>query len=374
MFKTSIVVVPDFKQGDRPSTLKAAEKKFMAAAELLTETNPNGNCTAVVADDGRVVYLYVHGTPGSGFELKTVWVRNRVAASRSLKDELAFMEKGKAPQMPAAYCRHPKGEAALDPNLLRVVWLPEGNGVALFQKKEMLAAIVPWSGQKGFCGYARDALGEGPNAWELSADNNLHRRFAEAEKYWAMWDSKPSPWETVQASQLAAYEAVFGKYTRYFAIDGGAWPPKALAEFEAAPGRVLATIGVGLRPQPEIEMYTETPELFRRIEIGMVLRKEMSKEEQQSWRSYISAQAGFPWVKYTWLGHGHTIGCEGVKQSGWNAVLLVDAKQIQPYCRMPDFYGDPVTLLWMVPISAQELAVAQKEGSKAILHRLTNPR
>src|SRR6478609_9493764 len=115
--------------------------------DLLSETGPNGNFSAVVEDDGRVVYLSLANPHEGGFPTRSVWVRNRLAAPAAI--DVAGMERGEPPLMPAAACRHPRGAPALDTAGLRLVWLPEGDGVALFDGPTLLAAIPPWSGYKG---------------------------------------------------------------------------------------------------------------------------------------------------------------------------------------------------------------------------------
>jgi hypothetical protein len=110
--------------------------------EVLLETvNPNGNVQAVVQSEGDVCYFYLFGAPDTGFPTKSLWVRNYLEAPESL--DVEGMKNGKPPLNPAVYCRHPIGLAAPDPESLRVVWLPEGNGAALYEEDELLAIIPP---------------------------------------------------------------------------------------------------------------------------------------------------------------------------------------------------------------------------------------
>ena len=194
-----------------------------------------------------------------------------------------------------------------------VVWLPEGNGAALYEREEILALIPPWSGTNGFHGYARDNIGEGPVAWELGPNNVLFERFNQAQTYWKKWDDKEF-WPSIQSSQISQLEEIFGSHTRYYAIDGGQWPPKAMVRFAWKGRTVLVTVGVALRPQPNVEMATETPELLRRIELGAVLPGSWSEDAVQGIGRYISGQCNLPWSNYTWLGPGHTLPCELVAE------------------------------------------------------------
>jgi hypothetical protein len=129
------------------------------------------------------------------------------------------MRSGFPSRNPACYCRDTAGRTAPAADDLRVVWLPEGNGAALYERDEILAIIPPWSGTKGFHGYARDNIGQGPVAWELGSDNVLFERFKQAQSYWQKWEDQEF-WPSVQSSQISQLEKVFGRHTKYYAIDG----------------------------------------------------------------------------------------------------------------------------------------------------------
>src|SRR5262245_61248096 len=115
------------------------------AVTLLEETSPFGNIVAVVEDDDRVVYLYLH-FPGVAEDesdrMKVCWVRNRLPAPKQL-DETA-MERGEAPLMPAANCTNPGPGNPLDPNSLRIVWFEECDACALLERNKLLAIIPAW--------------------------------------------------------------------------------------------------------------------------------------------------------------------------------------------------------------------------------------
>ena len=82
-------------------------------------------------------------------------------------------------------------------------------------------------GVDGFDGYARDCVGEGPVAWELTADNVLRNRFADADAYWAWWDE--NPWPEFQGAQIAALEKTLGGHTNYYNIAFGGHSPPSMA-------------------------------------------------------------------------------------------------------------------------------------------------
>jgi len=334
---------------------------------LLEEVNPNGNIQAVVECDDHVCYFYLFVAPDTQFGMKSVWVGNHSRAPEDL--DIERMQSGSPPRNPARHCRHTAGRAALAAEDLRVVWLPEGNGAALYERDEILAIIPPWSGTNGFYGYARDNIGHGPVAWELSRDNVLVERFKRAQSYWRKWDDDEF-WPSIQSSQIAQLEKVFGRLTEYYAIDGDKWPPKAMMRFAWKDRTVLVTVGVALRPQPNVEMVTETPEQLRRIELGAVLPGSWSEEAVQRFERYISGQSNLPWTKYTWLGPGHTIRCDSWQNPDHTAALLQYEHSGVSQIALEKFLGDPVNVLWFVPISEEERQVAVNLGSERLKSRL----
>jgi hypothetical protein len=323
---------------------------------LLEEVGPNGNVQAIVECDDRVCFLYLFGAENTQIGTKAVWVRNLMPAPDQL--DVAGMKAGQTPMNPVRHCRSREGLPRLKPENFRVIWLPEGNGVALYEGDEPLAIIPPWSGIAGFDGYASDAIGEGPLAWELASDNVLRTRFAQAEEYWKSWDD-PDLWPNVQASFVSAIETAIGPHSDYYAIDGGHWPPKALLRVPYQDAVVLITVGVSLRPQPNVEMSTDEPESLRRIELATVLPIDLGEQQIQQIAAYLSGQSQYPWEHYTWLGHGHTLPCDSWGQATYPFAWLVDQHPRLPKLNLPQQCGDPVSILWFIPITAEERAAAE---------------
>jgi hypothetical protein len=334
---------------------------------LLEEVNPNGNIQAVVESDDHACYFYLFAAPDTHLGMKSVWVRNHMGAPEALETER--MRSGSPSRNPARHCRDTSGRPAPAAEDLRVVWLPEGNGAALYERDEILAIIPPWSGTKGFHGYARDNVGEGPVAWELGPNNVLFERFNRAQSYWKKWDDKEF-WPSVQSSQISQLEEIFGSHTNCYAIDGGQWPPKAMMRFAWKGRTVLVTVGVALRPQPNVEMATEAPDRLRRIELGAVLPGSWSEEAVQRIGRYISGQCNLPWSNYTWLGPGHTLSCDSWQNQHHTMALLQQEHSGAPRVALESVLGDPVNVLWFVPISAEERQVAIDQGSEYLASRL----
>ena len=334
---------------------------------LLEEVNPHGTLQAVVEATHSTIFLYLAGREGSGFGMRSLWIGNLTSAPDGL-DEQA-MQRGEAPMNPAEYCLDPAGRSIPDASALQLVWLPESNGVALFEGNGILGIIPPWSGESGFHGYASEAKGTGPLAWELDPENVLIQRFRQAQAYWRHW-KEGDPWERLQTGMLEAYEQVLGQHSNYYAIDGGKWPPKALVRIAREDAVVLVTLGVSLCPQPNVERSTDDPKPLRRVELGAVVPASWDDEAIGRFGAYLSAQSSFPWQNFTWLGPGHTIGCDVWRDARFTAAALWHDHPAVPNIDLPPQFGDPTHVLWFLPLTDQEQGIAEKHGSAGVIKTL----
>lgn len=330
--------------------------------------SPNGNAVAYVEQDERVAHFFIRIDPGVGpADIRSCWVRNFGVAPERL--DVAGMREGIAPMLPRPSCREPGGSPPLDPERLRIVWFEDGVAAALLEDGEPLAILPLWSGFKGFGGYARDCAEETPLCWPLIPENALLPRVRAAETYWSDWDSPTSPWTVVQNEQLRAYDRQLGTYDKYYAIDGGAWPPKALVRTPVPGGFALTTIGVCLRPQPGAELAGDEGEPFRRIELGIGVTDEMMGHYDSA-ANFVSGQTNLPWNRVTWLAHHHTVPCDAFAGTGFTAVLLTNEPRFAPEVLLPPLRGDRVALLWLLPITERERSFAVKYGSALLAERL----
>lgn len=337
--------------------------------ELLESGSPNGNAYALVEQDDRVAYLYLSGDEESGLGTRSCWVRNLAAAPETVDRE--GMMRGEPPLLPRAFCRHPEGAPPLAPDHLRLVWLEEGDAVALLEGDELLAVIPAWSGQGGFHGYARDCVDQSPLAWPLDADNVMHERVRRAEEWWAAWGEEPGPWPALQERAMAALRGAMGPHSNYYAIDGGGFPATAMLRIPVRDGAAYVTLGMCQRPQPTVEMACDDPAPHRRIELGICVSQEVDAALARRLGEYVAAQSRLPWARHTWLGDGHTVLCGAFGEgSSMAAVLLLARPAGAPALALPAYRGDPVTLLWAVPITAAERELAMAEGSAALAPRL----
>lgn len=338
---------------------------------LLEEISPNGNVAALVEADGEVCYFYLSRTGDADFATRSVWVRNLIDAPTALDKER--MRDGNPPMNPSGYCRNHAGEPAPKLGEMEVVWLPEGNGAGLYEKGNLLAVIAPWSGQEGFHGFARDCIGDGPVAWEFGQNNALIPRLREAKKFWTAWGDS-DPWPDVQSALMGAYEAALGPHSNYYAIDGGRWPPRALIRIPLGDRVAMVTVGVSIRPQPNVELYAEDYETLRRVELGAVLPSDWPDDAMEKFGSYISGQSSLPWNGFTWLGPGHTIPCDAWRNPSFSAALLSYNHPAVPPVALGRQFGDVVRTLWFIPITAEELQKAKDSGSGSVLREIPEDR
>jgi hypothetical protein len=343
---------------------------------LIEHPSPFGNIVAVAEDDGRVVYFYLHYTERSdndeaGPPMKACWVRNRLPAPAQF--DPTVMRDGLPPLLPAAYCKSRQSGPPLNAEVLSVVWFEECDAAALLEGEELLAVIPSWGGEGGFCGYARDCIGEGEYAWELGADNVMHERVRRAQEFWSLWDDDDF-WGNWRDERIAAIEAVLGPHTNYYAIDGGEFPPKALLRFDLPDRFVLITVGVSLFCLPSVERHFDDPSPYRRIELAAALDRTCTGEEVKRFGGYLSAQARYPWSHFMPLGSGHTMPCDSTPPScggqKFPAVLLASSLPGLAPIALPPFRGDPTSALWFYPITQAERKLAMDGGTTRILERL----
>ncbi len=342
---------------------------------VIEEMSPHNNILAHVEQDDRVAYLYLKAPQNEEFGIKSCWIRNLSEAPEQL--DVEGMRAGIPPMLPRDSCAQPSGQKPLRGEHLRLVWFPEGDGVALLEGNEILAAIPAWGGLNGFSGYARDCVGESSFCWKLDDDNDFTTRITIAEDYWAAWNNHDnSPWSKCQDTLLDEYQRVLGEYSRYFAIDGNQWPPKALVRFDIEDLTYLLTLGVSLRPQPAVEMSYDDPSDYRRIEFGACFCRAVSDDTIMAFASYLSGQSSYPWEGFTFFGNGHTIGCDILSQEPklkhFTFLLLKEHFPGTPPLEIPSVDGEKVTLLWTVPITRSEQELAEKQGSETLMQQITD--
>ena len=89
---------------------------------------------------------------------------------------------------------------------------------------------------------------------------------------------------------------------------------------------------------------------------------------------YISAQARLPWNVYTWRGPEHTIPCDSWRNPAYTSALLVRDHSALGTVSPATILGDPVSVLWFIPITDRERQLAMAEGSAVLAAQLPKVR
>ena len=107
---------------------------------LLESACPYASRRVVVEYDGSTTAAYLHDKTSA---IAATWIANHEQAPAFT--DLARLNSGKAPVMPADHTKHPGGRPLLEPHSLRALWLEEGDGAAILEDGELLAVIPGWS-------------------------------------------------------------------------------------------------------------------------------------------------------------------------------------------------------------------------------------
>lgn len=340
------------------------KKKNESEPEIVVESqSPLCDINAFVEKSDTCYYLYLWVNPsGNSPQMRTCWIANRKKSPKEL--DVEAMESGMAPMMPQEYVAHNQEGIELEDKSLSIVWFAEGDGAAVMSGEELVCVVPGWSDDR-FHGYSIYAKGMGPYAWEMTnALKTLMQRVTDSRKKWEYFET--DFWGTVQADHLTALESFFGEHEKYYAIDGGKFPPKALVTGTRDGVAYGITAGVSLVPMPKVEQYfqDETPD-NRRIELGFAVC-EQHKPLGELMYPVMSSLAAYPWQEITFFAHGHTIPFQRIK--GYSALMFINPKLIGG--EKPDykpFMGDEVNLLWIVPITEAEYAAATSEGSEKLI-------
>jgi len=341
---------------------------------LLESHSPYASRRLVVEYDGATTAAYLHGATSA---IAATWIANHQEAPQST--DLARLNSGRAPVMPAGYTKHPDGRAVPEPRTLRALWLEEGDGVAILEDDDLLAVIPGWSDMsKGMPGYSRDIIGQTPFGWSLDeAMEGLGPRVQRADRFWR-WRADDDAWARFQQAVLGHLLGRLGPGARYWDAGGGRQPPVGISERPPADYRhytVLSTGGMSGQRMPVVEQLAAEANSTARIELAVAT----TLASTDAARVFLWL-AQYPWREMTWLGPGHSVrwshdpaafplGGRG------EAVLLLDDPGQLTGPEVPDlsgfsFGGDPVRWLWVVPISERERLLARERGSALLVTQL----
>jgi len=358
---------------------------------LLFQSSPYGTLDAIVQHDNKTVYFYLNqpvatdSTQRPAFGTRACWVRNLDIGPLVVNE--AQMRQGISPMLPRNLCIHREGQPLPQSDNLRIVWFEEGNGAALIellpnQEPVTLAVIPPWSGLEGFHGYAHECAVESPLCWPMPDNPKLRQRIENADRFWQAWkpqpttdqnsedsiDSSNSPFAELQPLLLSHFDHDFltepeTTQREYFSIGENRFPPCGIVRYSNPTETIIATVGMSVCPQPAVELFSDTPGLYRRIELAIKLthhqdtNPEVQNKTIELATQRLSGLANYPWNQFTWLGPGHTCAFPNVVPE-CNSALLVHQTQYlpnQPASETANTYrNDPVNILWLVPITESQ--------------------
>jgi hypothetical protein len=360
----------------------AGQTRIAASPEqpriLLDSENPYGSRRVVVECDGQTTVAYLRSSTET---IAATWIANHVPAPEA--PDLARLNTGHAPVMPAAHTKHPDGRPVLEPGALRALWLEEGDGVVLLEYGGPLAVLPGWSDMsRGMPGYCRDVIGQTPFGWSLDdAMEGLSPRITQAEDFWR-WQSDKGAWAGFQQALLGHLLGKLGPGGRYWDVGGGKHPLAGVTERPPTalrPFTVLSTVGMSGQRMPVIEQMGDLAKGGPRIELAIAT----TIPSTDAARIFLWL-AQYPWREVTWLGDGHCVPWYHEPSTfplggGNEAVLLLDKPGSLLGPDVPElsgfsFGGESVRWLWLVPISDRERVLAAERGPTSLVTHLAAQR
>lgn len=318
---------------------------------LLFQSSPWGSVDAIVQHDGRAVYFILNGPPRFG--TRACWVANLVAGP--LEFSQGDLAAGQFPVLPRVHQidQTPMEVPASDD--LEVVWFESGDAAALFWSGRLVAVIPPWSGLEGFHGYSANCATQNLVCSPFPSGGKLEARVRQAVAYWQRWRDDP-PFRTWQPECLRRYAGRFGQQEQYWSVDGGKFPPRGVAQFRDAEGRLrLVTVGMSLALQPEPRDEQSATGYWPCIELGLEVPADATAPATVSRLvGRLAALLAHPWKNWTWLAPGHTCDLLPDQTGMAKAALVADSPEEAvglPTNRLPvPVEGWPASrLLWLAP-------------------------
>jgi hypothetical protein len=276
--------------------------------------------------------------------------------------------------MPGNYCHHASAGLKLDKEKLQVVWFQEADCAALLHEDKIMAVIPPWAtpSVSDDSGYAKEFKGQ-PIIGMNTLDSILpliEKRIKLAKAFWESW-GQPGGWKRFQEVRMNILKERFGEPKYYYAIDGGRFPPRGLAVFEDENALIFITIGMSIFAQPRVELFSKEPKVLRRIEIAFGIEKaNANKEKVEKIAKDISSISAMPWEDICWFGPNHSVSISLLENTPFHHALFVDSQLNAPQIKLPEYVEDQVKVLWMIPITDKELALAEEKTADELIKKL----
>jgi hypothetical protein len=337
---------------------------------LLEHENWIGSRTAVLEQGNDAIYLYSWPNDDQG-QGKSVWVANSKKRIRNRSSIEKDMNKGAQPYLPRKLC-NANGYIVdyADAGQWELQWGLDQNSIAVRYRNRIVAILPEWSGFKGFHGYSVGTDDETSVAWPLLDGNVQFERFDREKAFLADWSD--SMWVNHQEAMLGLYEGCLPGESRYFAADGGRWPPLGINYLLSGDMHFFGTVGLSQLPMPSFGMNYDDDVVddYRRIELAIVVE---NASEMEPLARYLSGQAMYPWTRGSHFDRGHTIPCRelGAVGSEMSFMAFWDEAAFLPELDTPDFMDKKTRLLFMIPIYDTEQAFAEQNTTSQLIERLT---
>ena len=348
----------------------------MANAQIVfEELGPNGNVKAVVKQDRRAAYFYLQFNSELNRKECWCWIRNFWRGPRTYSDEV--FEKGRLPMLPVKNSAHAWGSKRFDVKSLRVVWFEAGDGAALLEYDQVLAIIPWWSGTDGFHGYARDCTLKSPCCWPLETPEGqmLLQDIERADQWWKSWTPELIPYKQLESQNLTAYQQHLGNDFQSRLILADDWAPRSTLQFSHDVGTIFTTIGMALKPLPCVPTTDKSTSPTKRVELAIAISRLFYDHEVAQLADQLSRFTAYPWLNYTSLKHGDFVPFQSpdgeLFEMEFPWVFLTTQPCDGPRISLPDFRGDHVELLWMIPLTDNEREIIRNDSIDEIHERLS---
>jgi len=335
---------------------------------LIEQQNWQGCRTAILEYENNCIYIYSYPHNDKSLIAKSLWVANTKKRIFSKSSITADAKKGLQPYMPKKLCNN--AGFIKDYNNKEnwfLQWGLDQNSIAVYFKNKIITILPEWSGLDGFYGYSLGCNETTALAWPLIENNEEINRFLKEKIFLDSWDD--SIWVEYQKTILSTYDLLYQGETKYFAADGGKWPPLGIHYSKSPNVEFLATVGMSQLPMPLLEMKQESTESLRYIELALLFKH---IDNFNPLAKYLSGQATFPWYQGAHLDHGHTIPCRELSEIGSNATFMLIVENASFLPKVPaSFLGKTSRrLLFMIPIYEAELNFIKINSSDDFLKRL----
>ncbi|MGL5784908.1 MAG: suppressor of fused domain protein [Alphaproteobacteria bacterium] len=341
---------------------------------LLTSQSPICPLAVFVEEGDVATYMYLLDMKKaeSGKDnpvITSAWVRNHVE-STSFDLDLDSSRQGLAPLMPkGSICS--LDTSRMDPSALECVWFEDGRGVALLEKGDIVCIMPPWVDDT-HPPYARDCVKPNDFLVPLAPDDPLITTVQKAQGFKA-FILADSELEAFGNGRLDLLEDRLGECQKSYAFERDLPTINRVFQFEQGDVVYLITATMSLHMQPGLGLKVNAPENFRRVEIGFALDRAYFETYESEIVGLMTYFAVYPWHECAWFVHDDTIQCfEGFsKKELFPFGVFVHGKEIGGLFDIPfpDFRGDPVNVLWLVPISRETFLLIRDMGAHAFFSK-----